>query len=249
MYEFKYRFDDPQIGRFWSVDPLANKYVYNSPYAFSENKVTGHIELEGLEAVNANDSRDPKVRALFRENVQKEVNASSKNLSESGSIKVSIGPGVGISGGVGKVKLEAVVSGPQAEVTLKPTSVEAQGSVLSGGVKASTPIGNVKSGATFGLVKSEDGKLTFDFVNTGTSGKLASASQETKSGNMSGEIAANPNNGELTVGAKIGVIGVEIMAAPLNLAKGVFHAFGAFIEYTKEVIKENMPLAPSSNGK
>ena len=51
IYEFKYRFDDPQIGRFWSIDPLANEYVYNSPYAFSEDKVTGHVELEGLEAV------------------------------------------------------------------------------------------------------------------------------------------------------------------------------------------------------
>jgi RHS repeat-associated protein len=51
MYEFKWRMHDPQIGRFWQVDPLADKYVYNSTYAFSENKVTGHIELEGLEAV------------------------------------------------------------------------------------------------------------------------------------------------------------------------------------------------------
>jgi hypothetical protein len=50
MYEFKYRFDDCQIGRFWSIDPLADKYVYNSPYAFSEDKVTTHVELEGLEA-------------------------------------------------------------------------------------------------------------------------------------------------------------------------------------------------------
>jgi len=50
MYEFKYRFDDPQIGRFWSVDPLATKYLYNSPYAFSEDKVTSHVETEGLEA-------------------------------------------------------------------------------------------------------------------------------------------------------------------------------------------------------
>ena len=57
MYEFKYRFDDPQLGRFWSVDPLADKYVYNSPYAFSENKVTGHIELEGLEAVPFSDPK------------------------------------------------------------------------------------------------------------------------------------------------------------------------------------------------
>src|ERR1017187_4060301 len=44
-YDFKYRMDDPQIGRFWSIDPLADRYVYNSTYAFSEDKVTGHIEL------------------------------------------------------------------------------------------------------------------------------------------------------------------------------------------------------------
>jgi len=34
------------------VDPLAEKYVHNAPYAFSENKVTSHVELEGLEAVS-----------------------------------------------------------------------------------------------------------------------------------------------------------------------------------------------------
>ncbi|RFM33163.1 RHS repeat-associated core domain-containing protein [Chitinophaga silvisoli] len=49
IYQFKWRDHDPQIGRFWEVDPLADKYVYNSPYAFSENKVTSNTELEGLE--------------------------------------------------------------------------------------------------------------------------------------------------------------------------------------------------------
>jgi hypothetical protein len=39
-----------QTGRFWQIDPLAEKYDYNSTYAFSENKVTSHVELEGLEA-------------------------------------------------------------------------------------------------------------------------------------------------------------------------------------------------------
>jgi RHS repeat-associated protein len=48
-YQFKYRMDDPQTGGFWQIDPLADKYVYNSPYAFSEDKVTRDIELEGLE--------------------------------------------------------------------------------------------------------------------------------------------------------------------------------------------------------
>jgi RHS repeat-associated protein len=49
LYQFKWRTQDPQIGRFWQTDPLATDYVDNSPYAFSENHVTGHVELEGLE--------------------------------------------------------------------------------------------------------------------------------------------------------------------------------------------------------
>jgi len=55
--QFKWRNHDPQIGRFIEIDPLANDYVYNSTYAFSENKVTNHIELEGLEAVSAGSPR------------------------------------------------------------------------------------------------------------------------------------------------------------------------------------------------
>jgi RHS repeat-associated protein len=49
--QFKWRSHDPQIGRFIQIDPLCIKYVHNSTYAFSENKVVAHVELEGLEAV------------------------------------------------------------------------------------------------------------------------------------------------------------------------------------------------------
>jgi hypothetical protein len=48
---FKFRPEDPQIGRFWQVDLLATDYPHNSTYAFSENKVIRHVELDGLEAV------------------------------------------------------------------------------------------------------------------------------------------------------------------------------------------------------
>ena len=46
---FKYRMHDPRVGRFFAVDPLFKQYAYNSPYAFSENRVIDAIELEGLE--------------------------------------------------------------------------------------------------------------------------------------------------------------------------------------------------------
>ena len=46
---YKYRMHNPRVGRFFAVDPLARRYAYNSPYAFSENRVIDGVELEGLE--------------------------------------------------------------------------------------------------------------------------------------------------------------------------------------------------------
>jgi hypothetical protein len=40
---------DPRVGRFFALDPIKDKYPYNSPYAFSENRVIDGVELEGLE--------------------------------------------------------------------------------------------------------------------------------------------------------------------------------------------------------
>ncbi|MEX2380164.1 MAG: hypothetical protein WD530_05440, partial [Vicingaceae bacterium] len=46
---YKFRMHDPRVGRFFAVDPLASSYPWNSPYAFSENRVIDGVELEGLE--------------------------------------------------------------------------------------------------------------------------------------------------------------------------------------------------------
>ncbi len=50
-YQFKWRMHDPAIGRFGAVDPLAEKYMNNGTYVFSENRLINGIELEGLEYV------------------------------------------------------------------------------------------------------------------------------------------------------------------------------------------------------
>ncbi|MBK9275180.1 MAG: hypothetical protein IPM49_11675 [Flavobacteriales bacterium] len=60
---FEYRVHDARLGRFLSIDPLAFSFPWNSPYAFSENRVLDMVELEGLEAAPTPDkveSEDPK---------------------------------------------------------------------------------------------------------------------------------------------------------------------------------------------
>ncbi len=58
---FKWRNHQPEIGRFFNIDPLTEKYYYNSPYAFSENRVINGRELEGLEVVLINEKADPEI--------------------------------------------------------------------------------------------------------------------------------------------------------------------------------------------
>ena len=52
LHAFEYRMHDTRIGRFWSVDPLAGKFPWNSTYAFAENSPIGYLEFEGLEKVS-----------------------------------------------------------------------------------------------------------------------------------------------------------------------------------------------------
>ncbi|QGK75267.1 hypothetical protein [Flavobacterium sp. SLB02] len=59
---YTYRMHDPRIGRFFAVDPLEKSFPWNSPFAFSENRVMDGIELEGLEFVK---KQNPKATALL----------------------------------------------------------------------------------------------------------------------------------------------------------------------------------------
>ena len=48
-YDYKNRFYDPQIGRFFVTDPLADKFPYYSTYQFAGNEVPNAIDIDGLE--------------------------------------------------------------------------------------------------------------------------------------------------------------------------------------------------------
>ncbi len=77
---FKWRNHQPDIGRFFNVDPISEKYYYNSPYAFSENKVVAHIELEGLESwsIKSEDGSTGTVKGPFANQAAAEKYADDK---------------------------------------------------------------------------------------------------------------------------------------------------------------------------
>ena len=83
---FKWRNYQPEIGRFFNVDPLAEKYVHNSTYAFAENKVITFRELEGLEGVHYMEGNDhvveKNVTVLLKESKAIPKGADAKTVKK-----------------------------------------------------------------------------------------------------------------------------------------------------------------------
>jgi RHS repeat-associated protein len=48
MYDYRYRMQDPQIGRMWQIDPLAVQYPRESPYCYAGNNPISNVDVDGL---------------------------------------------------------------------------------------------------------------------------------------------------------------------------------------------------------
>ncbi|WP_346432370.1 RHS repeat-associated core domain-containing protein [Flavobacterium lipolyticum] len=98
---FKWRNYDYAIGRFMCIDPLAEKYSYQSPYNFAENKVISHRELEGLEGIwfqavmNADKAANPNGVSAHVMGISQGLVHSAKGLINSVAHPVEIAKGIG----------------------------------------------------------------------------------------------------------------------------------------------------------
>ncbi len=141
MYEFKYRMDDPQTGRFWQIDPLAEKYVYNSTYAFSENKVTSYRELEGLET----GSMMYSVPVEKADEVIKGANANYTPIAKGTAVVVGSGLALAFPEVAGPIVASYIfgVPSPGAPTSMVETTVatitEEEAPALLGGRKGDIP--------------------------------------------------------------------------------------------------------------
>ena len=97
---FKYRVEDPRLVRFFSADPLSDKYPWNSPYAFSENKPISCRELEGLEAVYVFLTAEYML-GVFGNSVTLGFAVDREGIAWGGSAGGKFGIGVSASAGAG----------------------------------------------------------------------------------------------------------------------------------------------------
>ena len=56
-YDYGKRFYDAQIGRFHTVDPIAEKFYYVTTYNYAENRPISGIDLWGLQYLDHNKAR------------------------------------------------------------------------------------------------------------------------------------------------------------------------------------------------
>jgi RHS repeat-associated protein len=149
-HEWKFRMSDPAIGRFWQIDPLSEKYAYNSTYAFQENKLGSGIELEGLENTGFDHRLNQRVKRYLKKEIdQKEYLQEQQNE--------------GLGGVLG---LSMIIPGPE-DVALAGFIATKIGSRMSSGFsKFSNEVGSIIKK----LIKGKDKPLkTFDDIVKGAS--------------------------------------------------------------------------------
>lgn len=84
-----------------SIDPLAEKYSYQSPYNFAENKVISHRELEGLEGIwfqsvmNADRAANPNGVSAHVMGIAQGLVNSAKGLVNAVANPVQTAKGIG----------------------------------------------------------------------------------------------------------------------------------------------------------
>jgi RHS repeat-associated protein len=125
-YDYKHRFYDNQIGRFFVQDRLADEYVYYSPYQFAGNQVPNAIDLDGLE---------PFLQHFLNNIVQKTDEHKLKNPNDK-----SFGAALRITTSAAKAtKNELLLASDANDVTVLTTTATRGGVGINlDGSKAST---------------------------------------------------------------------------------------------------------------
>jgi hypothetical protein len=101
---------DPQLGRFPSLDPIAEKFAHVSPYNYAENEPVGSIDLWGLQRWRVNGRERNNAPSGAAQNVSTVVAAIIHPIAASRVGQVERG-GVNISSVSGRIARHAAEGG------------------------------------------------------------------------------------------------------------------------------------------
>jgi RHS repeat-associated protein len=170
---FKWRNSIPELGRFFNVDPLSEKYAYQSHYNFAENRVTDGRELEGLEWVS---TKNDKGIVTSRQLTVSITNNSSKiNDKQFNKLVESFKTDFSKTFGNDGAKAELIVSD---KATIKAELVDTKGTTITD--DDGNELVRYKGGVTGVLGESQENTFS---VTASRDGEKRSTSEMTRSFN------------------------------------------------------------------
>ena len=178
---FKWRNYNRRYRRFFNIDPLAEKYLYNSTYAFSENNVTAHRELEGLEKWSIKSTSEGE--ATKREKIQVDKTDVYTDVKKEQQAEYSFDVDMN-----GKISNSNGVGIASAKVT--STCTDDNGNVHTT-IQILGTVGTGENASAFGLQITTE-TLPENNFKTGTTRDEMTSSENMISGNLSVQAAFLP---------------------------------------------------------
>jgi len=87
-YDYGRRFYDPQLVRFHTLDPLAEKFPHQSPFVYANNNPIRYIDFMGMNATDTNKEDDEEAQRRAEQEAQKQKlnDAISRYLENGGKV-------------------------------------------------------------------------------------------------------------------------------------------------------------------
>ena len=183
---FEYRMHDPRLGRFFAIDPLANKFPFMTPYQFAGNKPIWSREIEGLES-----EVDAKVGVQI--NIGNKDNSSIKafagiglTTNTGGSVQGNFGVGLSLySGGVGTNQGTTGKSSFNLDLNFSA------GATVGGGVGTPTSVNNYYQGSGISMQNPFQSSFSLGGVGTLSSNMASQPERNQVSGYIGAKFSGN----------------------------------------------------------